>query len=150
MYLSEQVLIVVRNTPTPPVNNKKYTLGYDSVVKKHVTRNVNFYPTSPIAFYSMFPSTFYCYNQFYNVLNPLDLRLIEIGLANMDGGFFQYDSPIVDFSKSFDFKKNYHWEQHVNFDECYYKITDVASLLTPFPFVIPLYFQLYLLPGKNE
>ena len=146
MYITEQILIVVKSAP---VDNKKYTLGYDSVIKKHITRNVEFFPHIPgVLSGSMFPSTFYCYNQFYNVINPLDIRLVEIGLAELDGGFFMYDSPLVDFSKYFNFKKNYNFENQVNFDQSYYKITDAGSLLTPYPFVIPLFFQLY--PGPNE
>ena len=140
MLVQEQLFILITDTPQ---TLKKYTLGYDDVIQAGVTKNIFFYPFSAVFAGQMWPNIYYTNNKVFNVLQPLDISNIVLGFGDRDGGYFCQEYNLAGFLKPFAFKKNYHFHTKIDFSRSYYRVLNAATLVTPLPILIPLYFELH-------
>lgn len=146
MRTQEQLFVVINSAP---VSLQRYTLGYDDVVQDGETRNVYFFAVTGFAGSGMYPPIIYTYNKVFNVVRPFDYSNFIFGLGNReegkdkDSGFLMWEYPLMGFIKDFQFKKQWHFHSKIDFSKSYYRVLNAATITTPYPFVIPLYFEMF-------
>jgi hypothetical protein len=144
----EQIFVYV---PANVVSLRKNTIETDDIIQERTTKNILYFPYAPtLPQYNMWmKSPWYWQNQNIPIMSNFDVSQITFGFAERQApgtgkentSWKGQDIPLVQFSKVQAIHRNYRLYWDIDFSRSYFRVLDVGSLITPLPFIIPLYFE---------